>query len=137
MIRYIPVRKLAFFIANNMGQEKKIIYFLITLFVLSSGWLFWVNERGMDPNYQKNWWVVYFQDPKSENLNFTIENHSDKNNFRWEVLSGGSILQSAEFAIPKGQSKGFLVNVPNREDKITVSVSDGEKKKDIYKNFTR
>ncbi len=122
-------------VINDMKQEIKIIFLFTILFVLSSGWLFYSNERHLDPNYRKNWWAVYFQKPKSDSLNFTIENHSDKSDFHWEVAAESGILQKADFKISKGEAKGFLVNIPRQQEKITINVSDGSENKEIYKNF--
>lgn len=119
-----------------MRQQNKIILFIITMFILSSVYLFIVSEKNMDADYKKNWWILYFENPSSDSTNFVIENHSQKSNFHWEVWVGDEKMQEADFAIPKGQKKGFMAGVQNLGDKkITIMVSDGENKKEIYKSF--
>lgn len=115
-------------------SNQKIIIFIITLFVLSAGYLFYFDQQNIDPNYRKSWWALSFQDPKSSALDFTIENHSNKNNFRWEVLRGTEKISEGTATLKKGEQKNIALDVaPIAGEKIVVSVFDGTDKKEIYK----
>ena len=115
-------------------QSKKIIILLVSLFVITSAYLFFVDSRDNSLDFQKNWWIVYFNDPKGNALDFVIENHSDRNSFRWKILDGKNVLSEDDASIDKGSQKSIAVPTENFSDKkITIQVSDGIEKKEIYK----
>ncbi|MDO9231836.1 MAG: hypothetical protein Q7U36_05180 [bacterium] len=118
-------------------QQKKIILFLLITFIASSVWLFYVSDKILDPNVGKNWWSISFSDSKSENLDFVIENHSDKDNFQWVVLSGNDTIKESDVTIKKGEISSVNVNFEDsyRNKKITIQVTSGDEKKEIYKNL--
>lgn len=117
-------------------MQKKIILFLIILFILSSAYLFYVAKNFNDPSYQKNWWAVYFEDPKSDNLNFIIENHNDNVNFHWDILDGNNKVEEKDILINKGEIKNIKLNsFKSSAGKVTIQVTLGDQKKEIYKNF--
>lgn len=119
-------------------QQKKIILFLITLFVLSSAYLLWTAKNYNDLDYQKNWWAVYFENPKTNDLNFVIENHSDKNSFHYIVLNGSDKIEEKDVVMNKGETKNIKPTQINIEvGKITIQVISGDEKKEIYKNFDK
>lgn len=94
----------------------------------------------MDPNYKKDWWVAYFENPADNSLNFTIENHSDKNNFHWEISADNQKINEGNIDIQKGSAWTstwtFDVQVDNYSGKkVMIRVSDGENKKEIYKTL--
>jgi hypothetical protein len=74
-------------------QQKKIIIFLIILFIAGSAWLFYTSDKLTGPDAGKNWWTISFADPGAKSLNFTIENHSDQTAFHWEMLSQNKKVQ--------------------------------------------
>jgi len=118
-------------------QQRKIIIFLTALLILSSLWLSFVSQKMNDPDYQKNWWALYFSDPKSDNLDFAIENHSDKKDFHWEISVDRDKIKEGDIEIEKGKSQklSFEQNLGNLENKkITITVSASDEKKEIYKN---
>lgn len=118
-------------------MQKKIIFFLIVLFILSSAWLFHSSNNFLDPNEGKNWWAIYFSNPKSNDLTFTIENHSDNNNFKFEILSDKEKIKADEISIKKGET--FSINEKfedaYKNKKITIRVINGNETKEIYKNL--
>jgi len=118
-----------------MNQQTKIIIFIAGLFILSSIFLFSINNYYLNSEAQKNWWAVYFVNPKDNNFNFTIENHSAKTNFHWEMSDGENKLNSTDINIAKGSLWTSDVQNLKTDKKITITVSDGENKKEIYKNF--
>ncbi len=112
-------------------NNKIIIAFLIIFLIASFLYLAYIEQsrRG-----EENFWVLYFADPKSDNLNFIIENHSDKNNFHWEVLADKEKIKEGDENIAEGSTwkRGFQVADIDGK-KITIIVLDGENKKEIYK----
>jgi hypothetical protein len=117
-------------------MQKKIISFLIVLFVLSSAYLLWTAKNYNDPDYQKNWWAIYFEDPKLDDPNFVIENHSDQINFHYNILDGSNKIGEKDISIGKGETKHVKIeNINLINKKITVQVISGDEKKEIYKNI--
>jgi|GEM_PF-743299 len=125
-------KKLEFFTKNNM-QQKKLIIFIIILFLISSAYLFFINEKHL--NSGKDWWAVYFVEVKNQNLDFVIENNTDKNEFKFEVLSDENVLKSENVSVFKGEIKNIGLNLENLGKKITIKVYSGEEKREIYKNL--
>jgi catechol-2,3-dioxygenase len=114
---------------------KIIILSLIIFLAASFFYLALVEQKQADLNSQ-NFWILYFSDPKGDGLDFVIENYSDKNDFHWEFLADKNTISTGNVAIPKGDKKIIELPKPEAESKkITVIVSDGEEKKEIYKNF--
>lgn len=116
-------------------QQKKIILFLIVLFIASSAWLFHASDKLTDPNAGKNWWALSFNEPTSQNLDFTIENHSDQTVFHWEVLQNNQKIKEGDEKIDKGASLNVTPDENLSTGKITINVTAGEEKKEIYKNL--
>jgi hypothetical protein len=118
-----------------MNQTTKIIIFILTLFIISSVFLFGKNEQGLNPDYQKDWWAVSFVDAKNTDLSFNIENHSNNNNFSWEIVSGKDTLKKGDLIVARGEKKDIPIDLSNLKNKILVRVSDGKEFQEIYKNF--
>ena len=120
-------------------QQKKIILFLLILFIASSAWLFHASDKLTSPNTGKNWWTLSFANPTSPNLNFTIENHADQTAFHWEVLSNNQILQQGDATIKKGTSQNVTPTINSGAGKIVIDVTAGgddkNNKEEIYKNL--
>lgn len=103
---------------------------------MASAYLFFVDSRDNSLDFRKDWWVVYFDEPKSLSWNFSIENHSDKNDFKYEIFDGKNKVNEGDAVIGKGETRNIILDqkVGHLESgKITILVSDGEKKKEIYK----
>ncbi len=116
-------------------DNKKIIVFLIIFLIASFLYLAYIeqNRRG-----EENFWVLYFADPKNDSLNFIIENHSDNNNFHWEILADKDKIKEGDIKIAKNSTWELNSQVTDYSDKkITIVVSDGDNKKEIYKNIDR
>jgi hypothetical protein len=121
----------------KMDSDKIIIVF-VALFLLSAVYLSYIEQKQADPNIGKNWWVLSFVEPKTNDLSFTIKNHSDKNNFHWQVLEEKKLLNEGDVSIAKGGQENVFVSVENISDKkITILVSDGKDRKEIYKAFSK
>ncbi|MFA6047671.1 MAG: hypothetical protein WCV59_01015 [Parcubacteria group bacterium] len=123
-------------------MQKKLIIFIVALFILSSAYLLSVGSKFETLNFGKNWWSIYFVSPKDNSLNFVIENHSGKTNFHYVILIDKERIKEADENIRKDgllefSSRNFQeLNSRNLENKkITIEVSTGDEKKEIYKNF--
>jgi capsular polysaccharide biosynthesis protein len=121
-------------------QQKKLIIFIVILFILSSLWLTFVSKNLNNPDYQKNWWTVYFSNPKSDNLDFVIENHSDNAKFHWEVFDDKIKVSESDSIIEKGDARKLDINptvgkIENK--KITITVSSGDEEREIYRNISQ
>jgi hypothetical protein len=120
---------------RNINSQKLIIFSIVTFFIASSAWLFYVSEKFADPAYDSAWWGIYFENPKESDLNFIIENHSIKEDFHWEVSSDGQKNQEGSVKIPLGGSQRISIeNEDTTAKKTTIRVSDGTETKEIYKN---
>lgn len=118
-------------------NNKIIIYSLTTLLAVSFIYLTYAEQRQQNPDYQKDWWVLYFSDIKSPNLNFVIENHGADANFHWEVLQDKNRIKENEIKIMRGETWTSNVQVDNMDGKVIIKVLNGEDKKYIYKNFEK
>lgn len=120
-----------------MNNNKKIIISLVVLFLISAVYLSWAEKKQADLDLGKNWWALSFSDPKSSDSSFAIENHSDKNNFHWEIISGGDKIQEGDADIAKGAIWTSDVQGDNLAGKIIIRVFSGSDRKEIYKNFEK
>ena len=111
------------------------IFFLVSIFSLS-----WFEKNQASYDAGKNWWLIYFDDPKSGSLDFTIENHSDSGNFHWSVLKDNVKIKEGDIAITKGQSNKMNLTPSdigeNLAGKISILVESGDNRKEIYKIFS-
>ena len=117
-------------------QQRKIIIFLIFLFLASSVWLFRVSDNLLNPNTNGNWWSIYFSDPKSSSLNFVIENHSDQSEFNWKILEKNQTKKEGIEKIEKGEKKEIIID-GSFKNKIIIQVNAENDRKEIYKNFDK
>lgn len=117
-----------------LNQNKKIIIFIIILLFVSSVSLFFFE------GYYKNttggdWWAVYFNDPKSKDLNFTIENRGASDDFVWELWLGDKKVQEGKERIAEKDKKSVETTQGTYKGKISVKVLSGGEKREIYKNL--
>lgn len=116
-------------------NNKTILTSTIGLLFFSFVFLSFVEQKKQDIDSQ-NWWVIYFENPKNESLNFTIENHSESENFHWEIFIDKAKAKEGDIAIKKGEQKTIPVSAIGMDDKkITTVVTSGDNKKEIYKNL--
>lgn len=117
-----------------MSQKTLITIFFI-LFIASTMFLFWKNERELDPNYNKSWWTLSFASPQEQtNLSFTIENHSDQNNFRYQIIANKEIIAEETLEIKRGETKTVFPSLTATPDiRTSVIVTTGKEQKEIYK----
>jgi hypothetical protein len=119
-----------------MKKNNLIIISTLLFFLVCGFFLVYTQTKQMNLANAKTWWTAYFQDPKSEDLSFDIENHSSSNSFHWEADSGNNILSQGNETIPNNQTKKIpLSNLDSQNQKIIIMISNGKDKKEIYKNF--
>ena len=115
-----------------MESNKKIIAIALGLFLISAIYLSWIETRQADYNLDKNWWTLSFSDPKSGDLSFTVENHSDQETFHWAVFTAGKTkLSEGEVNIRKGEKNEIdLSGLETKTTKrIIIDVNAGNDKK--------
>lgn len=102
--------------------------------------MLWTARNYNDPDCGKNWWALYFENPKSDDLDFVIENHSDKTSFHYVLTVGNDKIKEEDISINKGETKklsfGDSLKLSfEKNKKTTVQVISGEERKEIYKNL--
>jgi hypothetical protein len=122
-------------INKHFMNSKAIIISTIVIFFMSSLFLAWSEKRQSDENFQKDWWVLSFDEPRGSDINFTIANHSQKTSFHWEVISGAEKMSEGEARIAKGSIWKSDIKTGDLTGKITIRISVGSDKKEIYKNL--
>ncbi len=121
---------------QKIDSQKLILLSIISFFVLSSFWLFFISGKYMNPDYNSDWWAIYFENPKSQDLSFVIENHSLKTTFQWKVIREESVIQEGRLEIPRGKTKKIPVDFQaESNEKIIIQVLTDSETKEIYKNF--
>lgn len=122
---------------KNLNQSQKILIFFGALFLISSIYLFSIDSRYNDPKYNKDWYSLSFVDPKSDNLNFAIENFSAETDFHWEILAGKELVSQGDENIQTGKKKDVSVSNFEMKDaqKYTIRVTSGKDVREIYKNY--
>ncbi|MFA7209254.1 MAG: hypothetical protein WC120_03125 [Parcubacteria group bacterium] len=120
----------------KINPTNRIIYFFLALFLASSAYLFAIDSRYNNPEYNTDWYAVSFTDPKSDRLDFAIENFSSRTDFHWEILADNTEkISQGDVEIKTGERKELspLGNVSDK--KMTIRVSTGENVQEIYKNI--
>lgn len=116
-------------------SEKHLVIIFSALFLMSASFLFWQNERELDPNQGKDWWTLSFADPKDpNNLDFTVENHSNTTEFTYQILSEKQVLLTGNISTKPGTDITIRreVTAPSSA-RVSIIVSDGIEKKEIYR----
>ncbi|HBP00684.1 MAG: hypothetical protein UY41_C0056G0007 [Candidatus Moranbacteria bacterium GW2011_GWE1_49_15] len=115
--------------------------FLITAFfviflALSFSYLSYVETKNSDYSHGKNWWSLYFDDPKSEGLSFYVENFSDAEEFFWEIKFEENTVRKGSTVVSRGEKGLVPISSSGLEGRqISIEVSGGGDSKKIYKNF--
>lgn len=115
-------------------SEKSLILVFCVLFALSALFLFWKNHRELDPNLNKNWWTLSFAAPEdSQNLTFTVENHTPQTNFHYQIIANNVILKEAALEIERGTSQTVTPETAPTSTRTSIIVTTGTEKKEIYR----
>lgn len=118
-------------------SQRSLILISALLFVASASFLFWQNERELDPDQGKDWWVIAFASPEDPvDLSFVLENHSDQVDFHYEIATNKTVLLEDTFSVRRGETLTIMPPLAAQADTRTtviVSASKGENKKEIYR----
>ncbi|MBI2439629.1 MAG: hypothetical protein HYV45_03475 [Candidatus Moranbacteria bacterium] len=116
-------------------EQKSSIIFIVFLLVFSTMFLFWQNERELDPNYEKNWWTLAFAEPQNiTDLSFVVENYTDNADFSYEVVRDKQVLEKKSFTLKRGERKNISLSIRNDvSSRTSVMVRNGKEKKEIYR----
>ena len=118
-------------------NNKTIIFSTIFFLMLSFVFLAIVEKKASDPNNQ-NIWMLYFENPQNQAIDFKIENHSSNVSFHWQFAADKTIIKEGNAIVSLGETKNIPVSISVPElagKKITNSVTSDSKVKEIYKNF--
>lgn len=116
-------------------SEKHIVIVFCLLFAMSSAFLFWQNERALDPNQGKSWWILSFTEPATRtSLGFTIENHSQETRFQYQIVSEKKILLEDTINLTTGEKRTITPDVtPSETSRTSIVVTSGTEKQEIYR----
>ncbi|HEX8974760.1 MAG TPA: hypothetical protein VF817_04725 [Patescibacteria group bacterium] len=113
-----------------------IIASLVALFVLSAAFLAYTETKQSNPDYSRNLWMTYFNDPKSQDLSFTIENHSASSSFRWEVFADKVSVAKGDANVKLDEKKSISLSINDTAGKkILIKITAENSSKEIYKNL--
>ena len=123
-----------FIMQNNMTNEKKIIWAVIILLFAGFSFLFYSEQKQLKSTAKNGWWAVYFENPKLQDLSFTVENNKQAKKFHWKEILENNIIQEADIIILAGEKKTIMPDAKNLSGKIIIEVVDeAGNKKEIYK----
>ncbi len=116
-------------------NQKLFLSVTLLFFLCSAIVLFWTNERALDPNLEKSWWIIAFTEPdRTDSLSFFIENHTSTSNFQYILKTPESILVDQEIIVPPGTTSTFPIHLKESEDKpITLSVTHDGITRTLYR----
>jgi len=129
------IKSMSIIAKNKLTSEKKIILTVIIFLFFSFSFLAYSERKQTDPTGQNSWWELYFENPQSQDLTFTIKNYGKAKKFHWKKLEKENPvpLQEADIFIQAGQKSTIPLSL-EIEKKIILEVTDEEnKKKEIYK----
>lgn len=120
-------------------SSKIIIIATIILLIISFSVLFVIEAKNHDYDYKKSWSVVYFENPRDDSLDFTIENHEGKKmTYNYEISIDGKKVSSDKVEIEKGTLQKIVPVLDldkEKSAKITIEVTADDLKYRIYKNI--
>lgn len=120
-------------------NNKKII--LLAVFLMLASFIYLAAREIHFADYKTGGqtWFLYFNEARSNDLSFTIENYSQHQNFTWSLYLDNDKIQEDSGEIISGSQKIITPNI-NLPDiggkKITVKVTADKDEKDIYKFIT-
>lgn len=118
-------------------MHNKLIVIVTTILIfLSLVFLSFVEQKQQDITLQNNW-VLYFQNPKDQSLDFNIENNSKNKTFHWELFLDKLKVREGDIIVNKSEIKTIpAVATDIKDKKITARVTAQDNTaKEIYKNL--
>lgn len=117
--------------------EKRLLASLFFLFAVSAAFLFYVNERGLDPDQGKDWWSLSFTAPREDrSFVFTIANHTQNTTFQYTIDHNGDLLTEGILSVGAGQSIDYDPRLSKvTTGRITITVSHDGRDEHIYRSL--
>jgi len=113
-----------------MNNTKIILISLVAIILASFVYL---SYQETNQSHLSGWWTLSFTDPKSDLLNFKIENYTNNKNFHYTVLDGEKKVLEKDITIDKNTKKEiYLDSEISKNDKILIRVSNETESKEIY-----
>jgi hypothetical protein len=121
-------------------NSKTIIIATILLMLIGFSFLFIVEAKNHNPDFNKSWSVAYFNNPRDNSLDFSIENHQGKTGtYEYEIFSGDNkdLTDSVEIRAGEKQKITPVLDADNltSASRITILVSLEDMVFKIYKNI--
>lgn len=119
-------------------MKNKTTIILTTCFLLVSFTFLSLVERRVSNINNQDIWMLYFDNPQSQSIDFKIENHSKSNSFHWKISINKSNVKEGDMTISSGETKTVPISISDIDTagkKITVTVTSEKNMKEIYKNF--
>ena len=121
---------------SKFSQSEKIIFFIVLLFIVGASYLFSIDSRYNNPQYNQDWFALSFSQPQTNNFDFTIENFTSQSDFHWEILTEEKKISEGFAIIAPRNKKEIKIEADIQEKgKITVRVSSPKETGEIYKNI--
>jgi hypothetical protein len=95
-----------------------------------------IEQRDRDLDPKRNVWIVSFENPKTDSLDFIIGNYTPRSDFRWSAGSeSGQLLDQGIVSITPGTEQRIPVRVETPRGKIIIRVTTENEQKEIYKIY--
>ena len=120
-------------------SSKIIIIATVVLLIASFSVLFVVESKNHDPDFNKAWSVVYFENPRDDSLDFAIENHEgEKANYDYRILIGGKSVFESRIEIEAGAKQKISPVIPSerlKDSQVLIEADYKDTEHRIYKNL--
>lgn len=120
-------------------MSSKIIIIATVIFLIASfSVLFVIESKNHDYDYKKAWSVVYFENPRDDSLDFSVENHEgEKSEYGYKIFINDDKVIDEKVEIDAGAKQKISPVIPSERlsgNKILIDASYKNKEYKIYKN---
>jgi len=112
-------------------NNQKIIIVSLAFFLLASFVFLSCTER--QQHQLNDGWFLYFENPKDNSLNFTIENYTDNPEFEWKLSADNDLIKSEKINIKSKEKKAIEIGENDLKGKVKIEVKQEGNEKQIYK----
>ncbi len=120
-------------------SSKIIIITVIILLIASFSVLFVVEVKSHNYDYKKSWSVTYFDNPRDNSLDFTIENHEGaKAEYGYKIFINDDKVIDEKVEIEAGAKQKISPVIQGEKlqsNKILIDVNYKDMDYKIYKNL--
>ena len=111
---------------NKISNNLKIIVGFSVCAFLAGLYLFVVEAKNHDNQYNKQWSIVYFISPNESNLNFAIENYENEPvTYTYQITTpSGELKEENKVSLEAGEKKEIMVDKTLTQGVLTVSYKD-------------